>query len=321
MAYQIPYTFIPGTKAKANEVNSNFSKIIEYLTELNDSVLESNTDLSILEENLTQKMDDLKNPHTRFCVNSSSASVMSYNGNIIYFSSQFIATDIDGKSYTFKDTPSYNTQNLSNASYNVYISSDGEIEVLSNKIYRQSDEPAGKNIGDIWLAIGLEPLEALKWDGAEWTKFQKIPLGSFTKEAEGITALTPAPLNQNGYNLNTNSVLTLSSLSSEAKKVISSNSSINYASRIGRAWETLYQAESDGFLFVFASLDHGHCHVLLGPTAASVGTIEVPMANTCSMFLYSIFIPVSKGYFYKISKVSGNVSNQATLFFPTKGGI
>ena len=35
MTYNIPYSFIPGTKAKAQEVNANFKYLADSLTDIN----------------------------------------------------------------------------------------------------------------------------------------------------------------------------------------------------------------------------------------------------------------------------------------------
>lgn len=40
--YNVPYTFIPGTKAKANEVNENFIAILNYISELNKNSADIN---------------------------------------------------------------------------------------------------------------------------------------------------------------------------------------------------------------------------------------------------------------------------------------
>ncbi len=47
--YKVPYTFIPGTKAKASEVNANFNTIINLMENLNTNA--ANIDLSNLTEN------------------------------------------------------------------------------------------------------------------------------------------------------------------------------------------------------------------------------------------------------------------------------
>ena len=39
MTYNIPYSFIPGTKARAQEVNANFKYVLDTADEINASKL------------------------------------------------------------------------------------------------------------------------------------------------------------------------------------------------------------------------------------------------------------------------------------------
>lgn len=56
MSYSIPYTFVPGTKARAQEVNANFSSIIDAFDDLDNKKI--NLDLSNISE---QGIDVIKN--------------------------------------------------------------------------------------------------------------------------------------------------------------------------------------------------------------------------------------------------------------------
>ena len=46
MTYGVPYSFVPGTKARADEVNANFIDIINKLQETNTKLDETNTNLT-----------------------------------------------------------------------------------------------------------------------------------------------------------------------------------------------------------------------------------------------------------------------------------
>lgn len=43
MTYSVPYSFVPGTKAKADEVNANFMSVLKSLDDINSDVSEQNT--------------------------------------------------------------------------------------------------------------------------------------------------------------------------------------------------------------------------------------------------------------------------------------
>lgn len=51
MVWEIPYTFIAGTKAKANEVNSNFTSIKQFVDQLESNQATNELDISSLEIN------------------------------------------------------------------------------------------------------------------------------------------------------------------------------------------------------------------------------------------------------------------------------
>ena len=51
--YSVPYTFIPGTKAKASEVNENFTTVLEYISDINKNSVDINF------SNLTSKAKDV----------------------------------------------------------------------------------------------------------------------------------------------------------------------------------------------------------------------------------------------------------------------
>lgn len=51
MVWEIPYTFIAGTKAKANEVNGNFTSIKEFVDQLESNLATAELDINNLETN------------------------------------------------------------------------------------------------------------------------------------------------------------------------------------------------------------------------------------------------------------------------------
>lgn len=51
MVWEIPYTFIAGTKAKANEVNGNFTSIKQFVDQLESNLATAELDISNLETN------------------------------------------------------------------------------------------------------------------------------------------------------------------------------------------------------------------------------------------------------------------------------
>ncbi len=202
MAFKIPYTFIPGTKAKANEINSNFSSVAEYLTDINTNLITTTEDLNSTKTNLAQTKKLFEENRTKYCVNSCTDSLMTTAELMIYFNSEIEITNHKGITAKVQSLPAINCQGLANGTYNVFIGIDSTNEYFKNTIYKQKNEPVTKKPNDIWLNTSKEPLFAGKWDGTTWVEYNKVPAGSFTIENSTISTVSVFPYNQNGYNVN-----------------------------------------------------------------------------------------------------------------------
>ncbi len=319
MAYKIPYTFIPGTKAKANEVNSNFSSVAEYLTEVNTNLISTTSDLNSTKENLDDAKVLFRENKTKFCVNSCPGTLITTAGTAIYFNSTFVITNTNGISETITSCPSINCASLADGTYNIFVGVDSTNEYFANTIYRQKTEPSEKKQNDIWLNTSIEPIFAGKWDGTIWVEYKKVPVGSFTMLNGSITATKIFDFNENGYNVTTNSPAgngSLSNLTSEGKKVITSNAIVDYSKPTTLSWNTVYQAPSDGYIYSRAYLsDNKHYYVEIGETNTLGTTICYTKITDVTNTLQMV-VPIPKGYYYKIS---GNGSNTLSTFYPMKG--
>lgn len=115
MPFNTPNIFIGGTKAKAVEVNENFSAIKDELnkqastiTEVRDIAKDTN---DFIKGDLKDELVDIvKSSRTRFCVNNGpldslgNANLLTYSGNIITTKTPFTYTDINGVSKTQEDS-------------------------------------------------------------------------------------------------------------------------------------------------------------------------------------------------------------------------
>lgn len=59
MTYSVPYSFVPGTKAKADEVNANFIDVLSKIEDTNTRIDESNSSLDSGLSEVTDKIDEL----------------------------------------------------------------------------------------------------------------------------------------------------------------------------------------------------------------------------------------------------------------------
>lgn len=202
MAFKIPYTFIPGTKAKANEVNSNFTSVADFLTEVNTNLITTTNDLNTTKTNLSDTQKLFQERRTKYCVNNSHGTLITTSGTTIYFNSSFEMTTHKGITVTINALAPISCGTLSDGTYNIFVGTNSELEYFSNTIYRQNTEPSTKNINDLWMNLSTEPLFVGKWDGTAWVEYVKVPVGSFTITSGAISATKIFPFNQNGYNLN-----------------------------------------------------------------------------------------------------------------------
>ena len=59
MAYGVPYAFVPGTKAKADEVNANFNDVLSKIEDTNTRIDEVNTSLSEVDTKIQSTKEEL----------------------------------------------------------------------------------------------------------------------------------------------------------------------------------------------------------------------------------------------------------------------
>lgn len=91
MTYGVPYSFVPGTKAKADEVNANFIDILNKIEDTNSRIDDANTKSS---QELKETKEELnaeiaKKADLNFSNIGTNAKAM--------FSAKANNTDIDGK--------------------------------------------------------------------------------------------------------------------------------------------------------------------------------------------------------------------------------
>lgn len=322
-------TFVPGTKAKADEVNVNFStlktaistkasidgdssKTFSVADGTNESHAVNLGQLNDLENDLTA---EINKTGTKFCAKSGNT----LNGKAHLFSydllqitpliagvyDDLVIVDYKGIQTKISTTPSnMNLTGNSNGTYNIFINTTGELYILNNTIYRQAARPT-MVVNDIWFNTGIEPFECIKYSGTNDTEFLDVPLGSVTISDGTITAINTFGFNQNGYNINSQTELTAGTdLAQSATNLMMPD----YANGVSKSWATVYQAQTNGYLYVCAafgstlsvSLDNSTWHTVQYSWHADQG------------YSTSSFIPIPKGIYYK---ATGGGSN-SLVFYP-----
>lgn len=217
--------FIPGTKAKAEEVNANFVTLKDAINTKASQDGDSTKTFNIANATATthavskQQMDEIVEDMTenvnattdRFCAKSGNTS--SGNADLFTYSGMNITLKVGGvyqnlvisnASGTFSTITSVDTINMtgkSNGTYNIFVKPTGEGYVLANTIYRQMSRPTMVE-GDIWLDTSVEPIKAIKYTGGADVEFLDVPIGKVTIASNAISSIETNRYNQNGYNIN-----------------------------------------------------------------------------------------------------------------------
>ena len=322
--------FVPGTKAKAQEINANFSTLKDAVNQKasidGDSTQKfsvaaaTNTahainkgQLDALSTNLTA---EITKTSTKFCVksgytSSGQADLFSYSGLVITpkiggVYANLIISDYLGIQTTISSANTINMSGKPNGDYNIFIKPDGTLYTLGNKIYKQSVRPTMLD-GDVWFDTSLEPFNCVKYNGTNDNEFLDVALGTVTILTSAITAIKTFAFNQNGYDVTTQSSL---ETGTNLAASISHLSMPNYANGVSKSWATSYHAESDGYLF--AQSDYG-VYVYLSSDNATWTTYMIGRFDGQG---YGIggFVPISKGIYYKATYATAR--NLNLVFYP-----
>lgn len=129
MTYGVPYSFVPGTKARADEVNANFIEVLNKIEEANSRIEDVNTQSNVnktaLEARIDEKYDELKSSKVSLDLsnlNSAGKTVLNNKAN---------SADIDGK-WVSKNLNLLNGAgpvggNIKTFSLSSYLPDDGKI--------------------------------------------------------------------------------------------------------------------------------------------------------------------------------------------------
>lgn len=325
-------TFVPGTKAKADEVNANFSALKEAINSkatMNGdstqifSVAEATADShAVNKSQLDDLSDDLtaeiNRTGTRFCVKSGNISngqghLFSYNvleitPLIAGAYSNLVVVDYTGTQSTISTTPSsIDLTGSSDGTYNIFITATGTLYVLNNKIYRQPKRPA-MVVNDVWLNTSVEPFKCIKYAGSTDITFLDVPLGKVVISGGAITSLETFKFNQNGYNVSSNTIL---ETGTDLAGSISNLLMPDYANGVSKSWATVYQAETNGYVYI-----KSNCGSTFQVSKDNSTWITVQYSWFSEQgYSASAFIPVPKGIYYKAiySAFSGASS---LVFYP-----
>lgn len=313
--------FVPGTKAKAQDVNSNFQAVSVAILEKADKAGNSSQNFSVatatvathainksqldlLSTDLNSKINAVS---TRFCVKSGNVTngvgdLLGYSGMNVSFKvggsyPSLVVSNARGTFSTFTSVGTLSMSGKPNGNHNIFINTSGNVYSLANNIYRQASRPTLIE-GDVWLNTSSEPLRAIKYTGGSDVEFLDVPLGKVTISSGAITAVETFSYNQNGYDV---------TFRTQGYRFP------DYSSGVSKSWNTLYTAETDGWIYIYGNIVAGTALSLQidGIDVFYNATTITPQNNANSGL-----VPVCKNSTYR---GIGGVSTQVLKFYPTKG--
>ncbi len=211
MSFNIPNTFVAGTKACADEVNENFTsvqdeinKCAQTLTKMQETLDYIQNDM--LEDYVSEAEMIAKSQKSKFSINYANLApdgitpdILNGEDNILSFKvggeySVLIITNAFGDSETFEYIENVDISGYADGTYNVFISMNGEVELFATRMFRCPKEPSGIIINDVWLKT-IEPWSCFKFNGLSWVDYDSVLIGSVTVSEGNITSVS-----NNGFN-------------------------------------------------------------------------------------------------------------------------
>ena len=195
MSFNIPNTFVAGTKAKADEVNENFTSLQNEINKNTQTVLDMKKDVDYIKNDF---MDDIaaevqmfsQTQKSKFSVNSANLAEDGKSPDILDDAEPtilafkvggeypaLIATNAAGESETFESIESKSVSGYVDGLYNIFLTIDGTVELFEASIHRSPSVPSSPVINDVWLNT-LEPWVSYKYNGVSWVEYDGIPLGT-----------------------------------------------------------------------------------------------------------------------------------------------
>ncbi len=317
--------FVPGTKAKAQEVNANFSTLKDAITKKasingdgtqNFKVAEATDDSHAVNKAQLENLSDdvkteIKKREIKFCVKSGNTT--SGKGDLFSYEvlkitpkiggtyGNLIISDYAGTQTTITSANAFSMTGQVDGDYNIFIKPDGTLYTAANEIYKQAARPTMTD-GDVWLDTSIEPFYAIKYSENTDKEFLDLPLAKVTIESSAITALETFAFNQNGHDITTQTSLELgTNLSTSLTQMFLPD----YKNGVSKTWGTQYTAESNGLLVVGAGSNSSNSYITINGTTICIAGGSGAANMSCPTFI------LAEGDVYQTSGLYGSIT-----FFP-----
>lgn len=313
----IPYSFIPGTKAKASEVNANFIALADEIGNTQTSMAESiesiNEDISDGFGSISDRcVSDLliDNRTVSYAIVSAPNGVMSYADGILTIASGLKTAAPDGKNaddslknaeYILEDAITVDMTSYSNGTRHLWLENGGSYFFADvDAYYVLSSEPAVVSAGTIWYNPDTNLLKMYNSGTSSWETKTAVHLGKVTVSGGYITKIeAEKPI----HFLTRSDLYELSKMGGISEKFVDLS-----VLSTGSA----YTMQNNGY-FVFFGTCTNTGYVQLSD---SVRGLSVPSSGFTN-FPVGVILPVRKGDVIRIFYANVNIS--ALRFFYKEG--
>lgn len=202
----IPYSFIPGTKAKASEVNANFIALAEEIQSTQTSTAEGFEELS---EDISEGFgeiadkcifDTLIDKRTlSYCIVSAPNGVISYSDGILTISSGLKLATPNGKNadgslksteYTLSEDITVDMTSYSNGTRRLWLENGGSYFFSDiNSYYIRSSEPSTSLTDAVWYNPETNLLKKYNSGTSTWDTKNAVYLGKVVTSGGYITSI------------------------------------------------------------------------------------------------------------------------------------
>lgn len=296
----IPYSFIPGTKAKAQEVNANFIALANQITE-NKEYTDSKIEETLSGVNSDRAGINLENTTLiSNCVVEAPNGVVTFTGNTITVKSGLKVLIPNGRNddgslksieYTVESDTVLTTSK--NSTVNCVYVSDDDIGIAP--VFQYSNLTPVYS-GGIWYNITENKNYMYDDDLDSWQEFQGIVIATFENTEETVANLKI--VNPTGL-LKQNDIFAIINMGMP-----------DYANTVSKSANTNYTATVNGYAFAFAETQQNqYKYLYIDNKSYTIGYHQQGHIGWSALCM-----PVAKGSVYKIS--SGNCR---LSFIPMKG--
>ena len=239
--FLVPNTFVPGTKAKAQDVNENFSAVQNELNLKAEKTGDINQTFTIapaseshhaitkgqVETIINDSVQELqKDIATPFCIEqgytdeNGNPAIISAEGTVINFNvddsttyGSIIACPANNQEkFTVKNLNSIDVSSYTDGTYNVFVNKEETAYLLNNTIYVQKSTPVEPTLNCIFEDTSKLPISVKKFNGTEWELFNDVHLGSIVILNGEITTIINQHYNNNWANKTATDISTASSI-------------------------------------------------------------------------------------------------------------